>query len=225
MKRIITVFLAGIIAAPVWAGDPVNFHVNDELKRDIVTFTSKAPMETVVGKTGEIIGFIEVDPTAITNSAKALFEVDLASLETGIGLRDNHMRKQYLEVGKYPKAVFRLTEIKNAEMDTLKDNVPINMTLTGDFTVHGVTKQIDVAATVTYLKNSEKTEVRLPGDLLHVVASFDVYLSDHNIKRPQFIILKLDDLQKIHLDFFASTEVPPVKMAKETDADKSDIQE
>ena len=36
------------------------------------------------------------------------FTVPLASLETGIGLRDRHMREKYLQVDKYPDAVLEL---------------------------------------------------------------------------------------------------------------------
>jgi polyisoprenoid-binding protein YceI len=195
------------------AGEPVDFHVNDEMKRDIVTFTSKAPLETVVGKTAEISGFIQVDPTDLTGTSRAELQVDLASLKTGIGLRDRHMREQYLEVEKYPVAAFNLTEVKTASANSLENNMAVDLILLGDFTVHGVTQQVEVAASVVYMKETEDTKARLPGDLLHINATFDVYLTKHDIKRPQFVILKLDDLQKINLDFFASTAIPAVETA------------
>jgi polyisoprenoid-binding protein YceI len=220
MKSSLMIISAAACFSAALAGEPAKFYVNDELKRDIVTFTSKAPLETVVGKTGEIAGFIEVDTGDITGTAKAAFEVDLASLKTGIGMRDGHMRDQYLEVEKYPKAVFVLKQVKNAGSNAFQNNSPVELTLLGDFTVHGVTKEIEIPATAIYMKESEDTRVRLPGDLLHVTATFDVYLSDHNIKRPQFVILKLDDRQRIDLDFFASTAVPPVLVMKAGDENK-----
>ena len=95
-----------------------------------------------------------------------------------------------------------------ASSNSLENNVPVDLTLAGDFTVHGVTRPVEVKATAVYIKKSEDTGARHPGDMLHVTATFDVYLSQHNIKRPKFIILKLDDLQKIELDFYASTALP-----------------
>ena len=210
MKVLLTFISTMMFVSAALSGEPTKFYVNDELKRDVVTFTSKAPLETVVGKTGDITGYIEVDPDDISGSASAKFEVDLASLKTGIGMRDGHMKEQYLEVDKYPKAVFVLKKIKDAHPNTLKDNVPVDLTLVGDFTVHGVTKEVDIPATAIYMKESDDTKVRLPGDLLHITATFDVLLSEHNIKRPKFVVLKLDDKQKIDLDFFASTAAPPV---------------
>lgn len=202
-----------LLAASISAGEITRFYINDEMKRDIVTFTSKAPLETVIGKTGEITGFIEVDLEDISETAMARFEVDLASVKTGIGLRDRHMRQQYLETDKYPKAVFELAGIKTTGETSLIGNQPIDMILEGDFTVHGVSKKVEVSVTATYMKETEETKARLPGDLLHIIGTFDVYLSDHNIKRPQFVFLKLDDRQKIDLDFFASTASPPVTTA------------
>ncbi len=38
--------------------------------------------------------------------------------------------------------------------------------VTGDFTVHGVTKEVTTTVTMTYLDESEQTKQRAPGDLL-----------------------------------------------------------
>jgi polyisoprenoid-binding protein YceI len=183
------------------------FYANDDKKKDIVMFTSQAPLETIVGKTAEITGMVEVDPANVS-TAKAHFEVDLASLKTGIDMRDTHMREQYLEVAKYPKAVFELTKVVKSSQNTLDDMKPVDLTVEGNFTVHGVTKAITIPMKVTYFKESEGTKSRLPGDLIHVQAQWDLLLSDYSINRPQFVILKLDDKQAIDIDVFASTGTP-----------------
>jgi polyisoprenoid-binding protein YceI len=216
MKKILTILGLLLFSVSISAQDIVTFNVNDEARRDIVTFTSKAPLETIVGKTGEITGFIEVDPNDITGSSKAMFEVDLASLKTGIGMRDKDMRNKFLEVDKYPKAKFDLSSVVRADGNKLEDGKPLEIQFEGDFTVHGVTKPMIINMTVTYMSESEKTKQRLPGDLLHIIGTFDVLLSDHDIERPKFIILKLDDKQVINLDFFASTRTtPPVRVTSE----------
>ncbi len=219
MKRLAFFPILLLFAVNISAGEITRFYINDEMKRDIVTFTSKAPLETVIGKTGEITGFIEVDLENFSETASAKFEVDLASIKTGIGMRDTHMREQYLETDKFPKAVFVLTGIKTTVETSLTNNQSIDMILEGDFTVHGVSKKVEVSVTATYLKENDETRTRLPGDLLHIIGTFDVFLSEHNIKRPQFVFLKLDERQKIDLDFFASTASPPVTTV-DTGSDK-----
>jgi len=212
MKKSAVLLMTLIISAAAIAqqANLKTFYVNDEMKKDIVTFTSKAPLETIVGRTSEVVGFVTVDPTDIKGSAKGRFEVDLATLKTGISLRDQHMREKYLEVDKYPKAIFDLTGVAEAGSNALEDKKNIDLTLTGNFTIHGVTKSISIPATITYLKESEETKQRLPGDLMHIVVQFNVLLGDYSIKRPQFVILKLDENQRVDIDLFASTGVPPV---------------
>lgn len=214
MKKILILPILLLLASGISAQNIKTFHVNDGTKRDIVTFTSKAPLETIVGRTGEVLGFITVDPGDIGGSASGIIEVDLASLKTGIGMRDSHMREQYLETDEFPKTVFEITRVIDASQNRLEDQKPVELKLEGNFSVHGVTRQITLPVTVTYMKESEATRARHPGDLLHIVGAFDILLSEYNIKRPQFVILKLDDKQKINLDIFAATGLPAVDLAQ-----------
>jgi len=212
MKKLFSTLIVSIVAVAAFAqqGEIKTFYVNDEMKKDVVSFTSKAPLETIVGRTGDVTGYVTVDLNNVGEGTKGRFDVDLASVKTGISLRDQHMREQYLETDKYPKAVFELTRVVSAESPKLIDGKAIQLMLEGNFSVHGVTKLIQIPATVTYMKESEATRSRLPGDLLHIEAAFTIMLSDYSIKRPQFVILKLDEAQKINVDLFASTGSPPV---------------
>lgn len=214
MSKILIAPIILLITSGAGAQNSLTFHINDETKRDIVTFTSKAPLESIVGKTGEVMGFVVVDPGDIMGSTEGRIEVDLASLKTGIGLRDSHMRKQYLETDKFPKTVFEMTRVTETTRNTLEDQKPVELKLEGNFSVHGVTRQIVVPMTVTYIRESEATGARHPGDLLHIVGTFDILLSDYSIKRPQFVILKLDDKQRIDIDIFAATGLPAVELAQ-----------
>ncbi len=214
MSKILIAPIIMLITSGAGAQNSLTFHINDETKRDIVTFTSKATLETIVGKTGEVMGFVTVDPQDVMGSTEGRIEVDLASLKTGIGLRDSHMREQYLETDRFPLAVFELIRVIEASQNTLEDQKPVELKLEGTFSVHGVSRQITMQMTVAYIKESESTSARHPGDLLHMVGTFDILLSEYKIKRPQFVILKLDDKQRIDIDIFAATGLPPVELAQ-----------
>lgn len=212
MRRMLIVPILFLLASGAAAQNTRIFYANDETKRDVVTFTSRAPLETIIGTTGEVVGFIDVDPGDIAGSAKGKMEVDLAGLKTGIGLRDSHMREQYLETDKFPKAIFEITRVIEASQNKLEDRKPVELKLEGNFTLHGVSRQVIVPVTVTYIKESEATRARHPGDLLHIVGTFDILLSQYNINRPQFVILKLDDRQRIDIDIFTATGLPAVNL-------------
>lgn len=194
--------------------ETTTFYINDASRRDIVTFTSKAPLETVVGRTAQIKGYVSFEPTDISGTAQAEIEVDLASLDTGIGLRNKHMREQYLETHVYPSVVFNLVKVIEASSDTLTDAAPIQLLLRGKVSLHGVEKDVTVPVTVRYIKESSETKSRHPGDLMQITSKFDLLLSDFSIRRPQFIILQLDDRQEIYIDVYASTKLPAVTFAQ-----------
>src|SRR5438132_5755067 len=66
-----------------------------------VTFSGKGPAGfKIEGKTAELT--VKDDGKAVT------FVVPLATLKTGIDLRDRHMREKYLETDKYPNAVLEV---------------------------------------------------------------------------------------------------------------------
>lgn len=67
----------------------------------------------------------------------AVFEVtaDVASINTDIEMRDKHLLSpDFFDAEKYPKLNFKSTSIKPAGKDRYK--------LTGDLTLHGVTKSV-----------------------------------------------------------------------------------
>lgn len=217
MPKINAITIVLLMAAIAVAQQPTTktFYVNDLKKRDVVTFTSKAPLETIVGTTAEVTGFVTVNPYDIKGSAKARFEVDLSTIKTGIEMRDGHMRDNFLETSKYPKAIFELTKVDSASTNKLENQKEVKLLLAGNFSVHGVTKTITIPATITYYSENDQTKARADGDLMHIAVNFDLLLGDYGIKRPQMLFMKLDETQKISIDMIASTAAAPVGKVSE----------
>lgn len=68
------------------------------------------------------------------NASQIMVNIDTTSLDSNHAERDKHLRgKEFLNVDKYPTATFKSTSIK-FEDDSGQ--------ITGDFTLHGVTKTI-----------------------------------------------------------------------------------
>lgn len=79
--------------------------------------------------------FDEKDPSA----AKISVDIDTASVNSNHAERDKHLRSaDFLEVSKYPKATFKSTKVEANADGTAK--------VTGDLTLHGVTKEIVIDA-------------------------------------------------------------------------------
>ncbi len=166
-----------------------------------VRFESKAPMESFGGETSLITGTIEVNPADLSSPVAVSLEVDLASLDTGIKLRNKHMCEHHLETDKFPVATFVSSGLGKLGPDRLDPGVGVELELAGTFTLHGVSREVTIPVTVAF----QSTEA---GVSLRVISDFQIKLSDYGIARPQFLILKLDEVQRIHFDVtaFASPE-------------------
>lgn len=189
---------------------PIKFVATSRDGKNVIKFVSKAPLETIEGVTSRIDGNIDVD-LADAATAAGQFEVDLSTVKTGIDMRDQHMRERFVHTDSFPKATFQLKKVTKTGARSLPDSQPVDIEAEGEMTIHGVTKPVMVVGTVTYMKESEETQARLPGDLIHVDVSFPILLSDFNIERPKMLFMKLNDRVNIAVDVFASTKQPEPK--------------
>jgi polyisoprenoid-binding protein YceI len=152
-----------------------------------VVFVSKAATESFEGKTNRMSGTVVVDSSSVGDSITVHIEVDLASLDTGIGKRNQHMRENHLETGRFPIAVFDGATVHGAGAHALTPGKSVVLDVEGTFTLHGVSRRLRVSVTVT------------PRDArtLEFVGTFPVPLADYGIARPTFLFLKLGEVQQV----------------------------
>lgn len=191
-RSVVVAALAVFAGLSHWATpalDAQEYHVDLEADNR-VSFLSDAPLEDFEGVTDRIDGFLLM-PMGWTEGEGRLgdtrfyFEVDLGSLDTGIGLRNRHMRDRYLETDRFPFVTFggTVTGLKT-EADGR-----FQATASGVFGLHGVERNRDVACTA--LPSSER---------LRVQCEFDVALSDHDIPIPKLMFMKIDEVMRVRLD-------------------------
>jgi len=221
--------LAGLMAVPAFgvsqeeaaATDPFQvkeahaekgtvFYVNDRAGRDNVTFTSRAPLEDIIGTTNRIHGYIAFNPANPVAGAAGRFTVPVASLNTGIPLRDEHLQgAQWLNAEAHPDITIEFDNVRDVtQTSTGEGFATYEGTLVGSFTVNGITKDMNIPARVTYMSQSERTATRLPGNLLAGRAEFTVNLADHDITGGGNIGPKVSN--EITVDVtFVSSDVKP----------------
>ncbi|MDQ3554494.1 MAG: YceI family protein, partial [Chloroflexota bacterium] len=97
-------------------------------------------ISTVRGQFSRFDAHIEGDDTDPEN-ASVQVTVEAASLDTGLGQRDEHLRSpDLLDVAQFPTIEFRSTSIKKADDDRLA--------VEGDLTIKGVTRPLQAEATL-----------------------------------------------------------------------------
>jgi hypothetical protein len=130
-------------------------------------------------------GSFEAKTTALTGTlalaatSPATFSgelsVDLVTLDTGIGLRNEHLREHYLQVGQgdaFKRAVLSEISLGNVDPASFQGKTRF----TGIFLLHGTKKAIAGQATV-----------RREGPRVRVDATFPVLISDYSIPKPQYL--------------------------------------
>ncbi|GAB4202370.1 MAG: hypothetical protein OHK0013_15560 [Sandaracinaceae bacterium] len=155
-----------------------------------IQFVSDAPLETITGVSSHVTGELSVDPQNLA-TARGRVNVQIASIRTGIDLRDEHLRADnWLDAGRYPQAVFEITGVEGAS--TLPPNEMQRLRLRGRFTLHGVTREIVAEAQVRLVPFSEELRAaRVDGDVVRAQASFRVRLSDFGVSIPAIVQLKV----------------------------------
>lgn len=146
-----------------------------------VTFTSRTEVNSFEGVTDRIDGYVVLPSTALsagmaTAGSELYFEVDLASLDTGIGLRNRHMRDDYLQVEKFPYAKYK----GGLDTVTADGDGGFRVTATGTMNIHGVDRPIAVPCDVGALARGYR-----------VRCTFHLLLSDFDIEIPKLMFLKL----------------------------------
>lgn len=162
-------------------------------KPNRVRFESRATLETFDGTTDRIQGEVLLNPTALEDSIEVRLEVDLASLDTGIELRDKHMRENHLETKNYPTATFTGGRLHGLTRRDLRQG-EASFEISGTLQLHGVSRVLRAAGTLDYDAAKGTLQVR---------CNFIVKLSEFNIKRPGFLVMKLDENQHVELQFSA----------------------
>ncbi|MFQ5738631.1 MAG: YceI family protein [Acidobacteriota bacterium] len=188
----------------------VEFKAADPLGRNTVYFLTTAPLEDIVGMTNEISGLVRVDPDNLeSDEIRAVFEVKMSSLNTGIALRNADLREKYLHTNDFPKAVFRLEKILESSAPRLTSTQPVSMRVAGTFELHGVKREIEVPVKATYIPQTPVTQFKLPGNLLRVSTEFEVRLKDYNIEIPEMLFLRVGKVVHVKLDLFATDADAP----------------
>ncbi|HTS19515.1 MAG TPA: YceI family protein [Verrucomicrobiae bacterium] len=93
-------------------------------------------IDTVHGRFRQFQGSITVDPDNGNALKQASATIQTASIDTDVERRDTHLRSpDFFDAEKYPTITFETTGVSG-------------QTLTGKFTMHGVTKEISLPFTI-----------------------------------------------------------------------------
>jgi polyisoprenoid-binding protein YceI len=131
-KIVVTAGLAAALSLPAaaatstWNIDPAHSSAQFSVRHLAIS--------TVRGTFSKISGTVQLDESDITKSTVNV-SIDVATVDTHEPDRDTDLRtEKFFDVAKYPTMTFKSKKVEQVAPGKLK--------VTGDFTLHGVTKEV-----------------------------------------------------------------------------------
>ncbi|MGD0018139.1 MAG: YceI family protein [Candidatus Limnocylindrales bacterium] len=144
---------------------------------------------TAVGRTPLVTGSMTLTGTVVNN---VLITADVTGLKSSDSNRDNQLRRQAINTDKFPTAMFKT--IAPIDLGTLPaEGKTVTVTAQGAFTLHGVTKTVDISL-----------QAVRQGGVIAVTGTLPIVFGDYGFQGPNsFSVLSVDDhgTMELHLLF------------------------
>ncbi len=162
MKKI---FLAAAIIAGTLSTKAQKFYT----KNGNISFSSKTAIENIAASSNQVTAII------VPATGDMQFSVLVTTFHFEKALMEEHFNETYMESGKYPKASFKGKITDMAKVNFTKDGT-YSVTVTGDMTMHNVTKKTTTTGTVT-----------IKGGKISAASQFIIKLADYKIDVPKVV--------------------------------------
>jgi hypothetical protein len=161
----------------------VNAQAVQMTKTGKISFYSKAKaIEKVEADNNEVSSILN------TQTGEMVFAVLIKGFHFSSALMEEHFNENYMESNKFPKATFKGKITNLSAVNFTKDGV-YPVTVEGDLTIHGVTKQATAPGSVT-----------IKGGKVSAAAKFSVKLKDYSITVPSLVADKISEDIDITVD-------------------------
>lgn len=161
--------------------EKTTFTVDAGSSRNEISFTSKAPKETITGKASEVTGDLEFDPHNIAH-ASGKFTVPWKSVDTGNKMRNEHLfGAPWVDSAAHPDIVLTVTGFEDI-MSSSKKGTSAKAKLIGTMAMNGEEKKMTIPVTLIYLGTDKSKSDEDVKEGVGIKAKFKIALKDFNIE-------------------------------------------
>jgi len=204
-KKILPLFF--VLLGPIVALAQLKNYKTDADPLNMISFQSDGLIEDIIGIGSKISANIRLSPDDVDIQEGGIIKFDLSDLVSGNADRDKEMKgPNYLDVKNYGIAQFKVLSISAHNVRKLENAKRVATHVTGDFTLHGVTKTLMIPVTFVYFTKSEQTKKRAKGNLLDVFSVFKIKLIDYGIKVPELFSYRINEEIEIKVNILLSEE-------------------
>lgn len=148
-------------------------------KSSETTFFSHAPLEDIEAINGKTTAALDIAKGEIV--VKMLIQ----HFEFENALMQEHFNENYMESEKFPAAIFK-GSFASAEAIDINEDGKYTLEVSGELTIHGVTKPLSTAATI-----------EVAGDKLTARTEFIAKPADYDIKIPSVVVSNIAEEIKV----------------------------
>ncbi len=156
--------------------------------KGVTTIHASTPLEDIDATSNQTVAALNI------KTGEVYFKVKMESLVFRRSLMQEHFNENYMESDKFPYGSFKG---KIDQLPDLTKDGTYPVTVTGDYTVHGVTKKRTIPGTIA-----------VSGKSLVVTSTFDVKVADHDIQIPTVVSQKIAEVVQVKIQ---STLTPKEK--------------
>jgi len=180
MKK--TLVLLAIATSTLAQAEPLTFDFKDPKGVNNVVFKLDAPLESINGTASGISGTVTGDPDKLETITGRIV-VAAETLHVPNPVMKEHMHgEKWLDTKANAEIVFDLKSVSNVKRDGNSGTADVS----GTFTLKGISKDVTVPVTITYLPGKLKARGGdVDGDLLVIRSNFTINRSDFQIQAGQ----------------------------------------
>lgn len=204
-KLFLLFFFFAVSFSPAYA---VRFDFRDALRRNSVDIVMEGPLERTVAISHFVSGWVELNPEAVSQGIRGELEVDMRTFETGMELKNIFLRDKIFDTAQFSTAQATFVKTVSFSSGRLVDGQAVSAKVEAQFRLKNITKNVILPLKLTYYKESDFSQLRLPGNLLLVTAAFELDLSTFGITLPEAIKTATHKTVQINGNFVGSDRLP-----------------
>jgi polyisoprenoid-binding protein YceI len=160
---------------------PLPYAVDPQSKRNEVVFLSRAPKETIKGKTALVNGTLTLNPKRLDEVA-GRFSVAWKDIDTGDPMRNGHLQAApWVDAQSHPEIVFVVTGFEPTKLQSASRKT-IKGSLVGEMSMNGKAKEMKIRTILAYVFPSELKKGKPVKEGVGIRSRFNIELEDFGIK-------------------------------------------
>lgn len=147
-----------------------------------ISFSSEAPLEKIEAVNNKVSSILDAE------TGELEFAVLIKSFHFEKALMEEHFNENYMESTKYPKATFK-GKITNLSDCDLTSNGSYRAAVSGDMTIHGVTKPVQASG-----------EFKVNDSAISASSVFEITVADYEIEIPKVVRENIAKVIQVHVE-------------------------